>query len=261
MLFALFCVGTTSLCVEALLQRSDGSIMYATPVFALVVPLGGFGGALPPLQGAATVFCSLAAVQVGAFVIAGDMQTEGLWSTHAELVLSGPALFLAWLSVLACWTGSMVHSQKRLAHVLAATVGKQEARTAAIVRAALPARLVDAMGSSADTPLLFLPRTSVIVARLVGLCEAMQDDRAASLASRAVEAWETTMASARRVQQALTSSAETCSSLCVAALPRRASGTLADMSNLASNPLPAPTDSKLTTTPDSAILKPPINLH
>ena len=63
----------TALCVECALQRNEWTLVHATPLFAMLVPLPAYGGALGGVWAHATALCSLAALEVGAFVLAAEI--------------------------------------------------------------------------------------------------------------------------------------------------------------------------------------------
>ena len=182
----------TALWAEAMILRHPSALWHASPVLALLVPLGGYSGALPPIWAHCTVFACLGVLEAAAFVLAASHQAE-LYPLHAELTHASVGLLAAWLGLLACWQGSAIHAQQRLVHVLAMMVHRQEERTAAILRTVLPAPLIESMGSPSGVPILFHPQASIIVARPVGLCEMIQAERAAAMAARVLDTWEAAM--------------------------------------------------------------------
>ena len=112
-----------------------------------------------------------------------------LWPLQPAFNLSPPALFICFLGLLACWQNAAAEAQQRLLFSLAAAVRKQDSRTSTILRAMLPAELVEAMASGAPA-LLFQPRATAVVARPMGLTGLLHATRAAQLTTRLVEAWE-----------------------------------------------------------------------
>ena len=186
-----FYVGVIALVAEALLQRNSGEFLKATPLFALLVPLCAYGNVLPPMWAWPCTLACYALLQSASFGLSYSHTRSAMRNGHPELLLAESALFVAVISVLACWQCRVATEQQRLGFILALSVCQQERRTSTILGTALPMQLIEALGLG--PPLLFHPHASVIVARPVGLHELLRSDRVTEIAKRLVEAFEGAM--------------------------------------------------------------------
>ena len=137
-----FYVGVVALVAEALLQRNSGDFLRATPLFALLVPLGAYGNALPPTWAWPTTLACYALLQSAMWVLAYSHTVASMRNGYPALLLAESALFIAVISVLACWQCRVATEQQRLSFVLAQSACRQEGRASTILRTALPAQLV-----------------------------------------------------------------------------------------------------------------------